>query len=48
MELMGTDLSDTVFIGDQLFTGCVWGKEDRNGEYPCETDPSERERFRLL
>ena len=24
MELMGTDLSDTVFIGDQLFTD-VWG-----------------------
>lgn len=24
MEIMGTDVSDTVFIGDQLFTD-VWG-----------------------
>ena len=24
MELMGTDLSSTVFVGDQLFTD-VWG-----------------------
>ena len=41
MELMHTDLSNTMFIGDQLFTD-VYGAKHGNGEHPCKTDPSER------
>ena len=42
MELMGTDLSSTIFVGDQLFTD-VWGaKKSRNQKYSCEADPSKR------
>ena len=41
MELMGTDLSDTVFIGDQLFTD-VYGAKRTGMANILETDPSER------
>ena len=42
MEIMGTDRTNTVFVGDQLFTD-VWGaKRAGDPQYPCEADPSER------
>lgn len=41
MELLGTDRSNTVFIGDQLFTD-IWCETHRNPEYSGETTQSER------
>ena len=42
MEIMGTDETNTVFIGDQLFTD-VWGaKRSGDLQYSCEADSSER------
>ena len=41
MEIMGTDATNTVFIGDQLFTD-VWGVEaGRDPQYPGKADPSQ-------
>ena len=39
MEVLGTDTSNTIFVGDQIF---VWGKFGRNPDNSCKTDPSQR------
>ena len=42
MEIMGTDRTNTVFVGDQLFTD-VWGaKRAGDPQYSCQADPPER------
>ena len=41
MELMGTDLSSTIFVGDQLFTD-VWGAKRAGFTYSCAAYESER------
>ncbi len=47
MEIMETDETNSVFIGDQLFTD-VWGaKKNGDFQYSCETDSPKKKRFRL-
>ena len=41
MAVLGTDPSNTIFVGDQIFTD-VWGKFGRNPDNSCKTDPSQR------
>ena len=42
MQEMGTDATNTIFVGDQIFTDVYGGQSCRNQNYSGETDPSER------
>ena len=42
MEVLGTDTSNTIFVGDQIFTDVCGGKSGRNPDNSCKTDPSQR------
>ena len=41
MELMGTDRSNTLFVGGSAVYGCMGSQTRWNEKYSCETDPSE-------
>ena len=42
MEIMGTDETNSVFIGDQLFTDVMGCKRTGISKYSCETDSPKR------
>ena len=41
MERMGTDTTNTLFVGDQVFYGYLWGESRGDTFCSGETDPSE-------
>ena len=42
MEIMGTDRTNTIFVGDQLFYGCMGREKGRHTQYSRQTHPPER------
>ena len=42
MQEMGTDATNTIFVGDQIFTDVYGAQSCRNQNHSGETDPSER------
>ena len=42
MEVLGTDTSNTIFVGDQIFTDVCGANLGRNPDNSCKTDPSQR------
>ena len=50
MEIMGTDQTNTLFVGDQLFTD-VWGAKSRNTQHYSASNQSKRsnsDRFKAV